>query len=140
MRWFWWQMLIVSRLLESFYLPPPSRAERANQSDMLTDLVAFIVQLYADEVSLTFLGSSSSNLLVLAVFSFLDLRSLKLTHSRSFPQIGGLRREHDSDSTGFTYGFSRVAFVANLINGTSSFAPSPLASRLTSSSNQVSFS
>ncbi|GAA5854732.1 hypothetical protein JCM5353_004601 [Sporobolomyces roseus] len=52
----------------------------ADAYHMLTDLVAFIVQLYADE-------------------------------------IGGLKREHDQDSTGFTYGFSRVAFVANLING-----------------------
>lgn len=70
MRWFWWQMLIVSRPLESFHLPPPSKAERTNESDMLTDLVAFIVQLYADEVSLTFLVFSSSNLLALAVSKF----------------------------------------------------------------------
>ncbi|GAA5885903.1 hypothetical protein JCM16303_000101 [Sporobolomyces ruberrimus] len=52
----------------------------ADAYHMLNDLVAFIVQLYADE-------------------------------------IGGMKRESSKDDSGFTYGFSRVAFVANLING-----------------------
>ncbi|GAA5838220.1 hypothetical protein JCM3766R1_001864 [Sporobolomyces carnicolor] len=52
----------------------------ADAYHMLSDLVALVVQLYADE-------------------------------------IGLLQREGDKDESGFTYGFSRVAFVANLING-----------------------
>ncbi|GAA5903005.1 uncharacterized protein JCM6883_002663 [Sporobolomyces salmoneus] len=32
-------------------------------------------------------------------------------------EIGGLQRQDSKDDSGFTYGFSRVAFVANLING-----------------------
>ncbi|GAA5907390.1 hypothetical protein JCM5296_002182 [Sporobolomyces johnsonii] len=52
----------------------------ADSFHMLNDLVAFIVQLYADE-------------------------------------IGALKREHARDDTGFSYGFGRTQFVANLING-----------------------
>lgn len=44
----------MSRLLESFNDSPLNRIVRVNEIDMLTDLVAFIVQLYADEVSLSF--------------------------------------------------------------------------------------
>ncbi|GAA5955770.1 hypothetical protein JCM3765_001847 [Sporobolomyces pararoseus] len=52
----------------------------ADALHMLNDLVALIVQLYADE-------------------------------------LGGLEREGSKQDTGFTYGFARTAFVANLING-----------------------
>ncbi|GAA5931053.1 uncharacterized protein JCM15063_002531 [Sporobolomyces koalae] len=52
----------------------------ADSFHMLNDIVAYIVQLYADE-------------------------------------IGAMKRDRDENGSGFTYGFSRTAFVANLING-----------------------
>ena len=71
---------------------------------MLSDLVALVVQLYADEV-------------ILLVHEFRRRRNNAHDPIIVLVQIGLLQREGDKDESGFTYGFSRVAFVANLING-----------------------